>query len=149
MYLEEALVEELSTRVSNILMQGVLALGLVQNETEREPAERGEVLCLGSGRWGSRSLEYIKEAQKLAQVHRVVAIAGEPGSGKSELLVLAAVRAVEQGCHVLILCPTGALVHSYRDRLRDMEKITVDTAQASFCIVRKADVEWVRYAPRF
>ena len=68
----------------------------------------------------------ITDANKLAQAHRVVAIAGEPGSGKSELLAHAAVRAAEQGCHALILRPTGSLVHSLRDRLPDTEKIMVE-----------------------
>ena len=169
-YLEEALLEELPIRVSKkrvaTAMQRVMALGLLHNEIEREPAERGRKVyewnasnarrALVPRQWSpgqQEAVDYIDaqrditDANKLAQAHRVVAIAGEPGSGKSELLARAAVRAAEQGCRVLILRPTGSLAHSYRDRLPDTEKIMVDTVHASYCIGRKADVERVRCAP--
>ena len=169
-YLLEALVEELPIRMSKkrvaTALQRVRALGLLHNEIEREPAERERKVyewnsssarrALVPREWSpeqQEALDYIdaqleiSDANRLAQAHRVVAIAGEPGSGKSELLAHGAVRAADQGCHVLILCPTGSLVHSYRDRLPDTEKIMVDTVHASYCIGRKADVERVRYAP--
>ena len=44
-------------------------------------------------------------------------IAGGPGTGNTEAVIHAAYVAVETGCRVLILCPTGALAHSYKERL--------------------------------
>jgi hypothetical protein len=73
-------------------------------------------------------------------------ISGEPGSGKSEVLVHVAIRAAESGDYVLILCPTGMLVHSYRDRLPHSERIIAETIHSSFCISRRADL-LVQYCP--
>ena len=77
---------------------------------------------------------------------RFLFISGEPGSGKSEVLVHGAVTAAESGCNVLILCPTGALVHGYRARMPDSELITVETIHSAFCIHREQDAV-VRYSP--
>eukprot|EP00959_Pyramimonas_sp_CCMP1952_P077244 1614744-Pyramimonas_sp.AAC.1 len=41
---------------------------------------------------------------------------GEPGSGKAEVLCEAARRAADAGLHVLILGPTGTLVHTYKTK---------------------------------
>ena len=71
---------------------------------------------------------------------------GKPGSGKSEVIVHAAVRAAEDGCKVLVLCPTGALVHSYRDRLPDSANIQIETLHSGFQIGRNVD-RVVEYAP--
>ena len=73
-------------------------------------------------------------------------ISGKPGSGKSEVLVHAAVAAALKGCEVLILCPTGALVHSSRDRLPETEHIVVETIHSGFKIFRDYD-KLVEYAP--
>ena len=70
---------------------------------------------------------------------RFLYISGEPGSGKSEMLIHAAVAAAEQGISVLILCPTGALVHAYKDRLPESALITVETIHSGFAIFRKYD----------
>ena len=77
---------------------------------------------------------------------RCLYLAGRPGSGKSEVLVHAAVEAAQEGCRVMILCPTGALVHSYRDRLPVHENIQVETLHSGFRIGRDVDLE-VGYAP--
>ena len=61
-------------------------------------------------------------------------------SGKSSVLVHAATRAAERGDYVLILCPTGTLVHSYRDLLPHSERIILETIHSSFCISRRADM---------
>jgi len=73
-------------------------------------------------------------------------VSGEPGAGKSEVLIHAAVRAASAGCQVLILCPTGALVHGYRDRLPESEHIVVETIHSAFCIYREQDLV-VQYSP--
>ena len=75
---------------------------------------------------------------------RYLYVSGEPGSGKSEVLIHAAVRAADNGCKVLVLCPTGTLVHSYRDRLPEHPNIVVETIHAGFRIYREAD-KLVRY----
>ena len=77
---------------------------------------------------------------------RFLFISGEPGSGKSEVLVHGAVAATESGCNTLILCPTGALVHGYRARLPESDLITVETIHSAFCIHREQDAV-VRYSP--
>ena len=77
---------------------------------------------------------------------RYLYVSGEPGSGKSEVLVHAAVHAADNGCKVLVLCPTGTLVHSYRDRLPEHPNLVVETIHAGFRIYREAD-KLVRYSP--
>ena len=74
-------------------------------------------------------------------------LSGPPGSGKSEVLVHAAKLIVDQGCRVLFLAPTGALVHSYLDRLPDSESIYVDTVHAVFRFTRARDRRLVTRAP--
>ena len=73
-------------------------------------------------------------------------LTGEPGSGKSEVIVHAACAAAKSGACVLVLCPTGTLVHSYRDRLPDVDNIVVETIQSGFAIQRQYD-KLVDYAP--
>ena len=72
-------------------------------------------------------------------------VSGVPGSGKSEVLIAAALEAAEAGLTVMILCPTGILVHAYRSRL-EHENIIVETIHSSWQILRVAD-ELVNYAP--
>ena len=73
-------------------------------------------------------------------------MAGEPGSGKSEVLIHAAVEAANAGLYVLILCPTGALVHTYKDRMPETSHITVETIHSGFAIYRNYD-KVVEYSP--
>ena len=73
-------------------------------------------------------------------------ITGGPGTGKTEVIIHAAYRAAEAGCRVLILCPTGALVHAYRERLPATDQIIVETLHSGFSIARKVDLN--TYAPR-
>ena len=80
------------------------------------------------------------------QDDRMLSLSGVPGSGKSEVLVHSAIRAVAQHMRVLILCPTGALVHRYRERFPESDKIVVETIHSSFQIFREQD-EVVQYSP--
>ena len=73
-------------------------------------------------------------------------LTGEPGSGKSEVIVHAACAAAKSGACVLVLCPTGTLVHSYRDRFPDVDNIVVETIHSGFAIQRQYD-KLVDYAP--
>jgi hypothetical protein len=67
-------------------------------------------------------------------------LSGRPGFGKSEVIIHAALGASQKGGQVLILCPTGTLVHVYRDRLGDMNGVTVDTIHSAFQFCRNADI---------
>ena len=168
-YLQECLMRELSIRVSKkrvaTCLQRIIALGLLYDDIERSPAERARKVREWNAStrrelvprvWSAKQqlvLDLIKEgteitdANELAKADRMLAIAGEPGSGKSEVLVHAAVRAMEAGLCVLILCPTGSLVHSYRDRLPETDRLAVETVHSGFRISRRADEAAVRYAP--
>ena len=88
----------------------------------------------------------VDDANAMLDSQRLLHIAGDPGSGKSEVLIHAAVAAAEAGLCVNILCPTGALVHSYRDRLPSSPRIVVETVHSGFQISRKADMV-VQYMP--
>ena len=66
-------------------------------------------------------------------------LSGAPGTGKSEVLVHLAKLVVDLGGRVLFLAPTGALVHSYLDRLPDSESIFVDTVHAALRFSRQRD----------
>ena len=70
---------------------------------------------------------------------------GEPGSGKTEVLCEAARRAADAGLHVLILGPTGTLVHTYKSKVQH-ENIHVETIHSAWHIYRRADTV-VEYAP--
>ena len=74
-------------------------------------------------------------------------LSGAPGTGKSEVLVHAAKLVVDLGGRVLFLAPTGALVHSYLDRLPDDESIYVDTVHAALRFSRRTDRERVQCNP--
>ena len=70
---------------------------------------------------------------------RFLFLSGEPGSGKTEVVIYAAAKAAMTGAKVLIGCPTGALVTTYRERLPTLESIVVETIHSAFAIRRKAD----------
>ena len=58
----------------------------------------------------------------------------------------AACHAADQGLWVNVLCPTGALVHAYKDRLPSCDRIVVETMHSGFQISRQADLV-VEYMP--
>ena len=61
-------------------------------------------------------------------------------------MIHACYRAALAGCHVLIMCPTGTLVHSYRDRVPDHPDIVIETIHSALVIKRQYDSA-VQYAP--
>ena len=77
---------------------------------------------------------------------RWLGIKGRPGSGKSEAMAHGAVQAAAKGAAVLLLCPTGALLCSYREKIPDNDRIDIETLHSAFVIRREAD-EVVQYAP--
>ena len=62
-----------------------------------------------------------------ADIDNRLIIDGEPGSGKTEMLVHAAFQAALDGNQVLIACPVGPLIDVYKDRLPPNENIVVET----------------------
>ena len=60
-------------------------------------------------------------------------------------IIHAAYRAAEVGARVLILCPTGALVHVYKERIPPTDQIVVETLHCGFSIARNVDMN--TYAP--
>ena len=111
-------------------------------------------IALESRLWSreqERVLDHIRIGTTIEDVadldgNRMLFISGEPGSGKSEVLVHAAAAAATAGCNVLVLCPTGVLVHGYRARLPEDDRITVETIHSAFCIHRAQDAV-VKYSP--
>ena len=61
------------------------------------------------------------------------------------MIIHAAYRAAAAGARVLILCPTGALVHAYKERLPPTDQIIVETLHSGFSIARKVDLK--TYSP--
>ena len=68
---------------------------------------------------------------------REIHIVGKPGSGKTELFVQFCAHAIANRLRVLILCPTGQLVATYRQRLPDCDFIRIETIHAGLAIYRE------------
>ncbi len=92
---------------------------------------------------------YEDEETKLAS-HRWLYVNGAPGSGKSAVILEAAIRLAKRGLRVLIVCPTGMLVHLYKALLPEfdgVENIQVDTIQGVLNYKRPGKDGQVRWAP--
>ena len=64
-------------------------------------------------------------------------ITGGPGTGKTEDIIHAAYRAAEVGARVLILCPTGALVHAYKESTTERSNLWSRRCTAVFLLPEK------------
>ena len=81
---------------------------------------------------------------------RFLYVKGGPGSGKSAVLLELAVRAAKAGNRVLIVCPTGQLVHSFKSQLPEVdgiENVQVDTIHGVLRYKRKGADGKVAWAP--
>ncbi len=74
---------------------------------------------------------------------RYLMVTGGPGTGKTEVVIHAAVEAAAQGCHVLIACPVGALIKTYKEKLPPNDNIVVETIHSSFRITRRRDEQYI------
>ena len=73
-------------------------------------------------------------------------IVGKPGSGKTELFAQFCAHAIAHRLRVLILCPTGQLLATYRQRLPDSDLIRIETIHAGIAIYREKEA-LVEHAP--
>ena len=81
--------------------------------------------------------------------NRFLYVHGDPGSGKTAVLLQLALEACPQ-VSVLIICPTGMLVHKYKAMLPDIdgvENIRVDTIQGVLKYKRPGPDGQVRWSP--
>ena len=88
----------------------------------------------------------LADADEVASKVRQLFIEGEPGTGKSEVLVHVAYNAAIRGAKVLVLCPTGTLVHAYRERIPEHPNIVIDTLHSGLAFKRDYD-KVVEYCP--
>ena len=81
---------------------------------------------------------------------RCLFVSGGPGSGKSAVLLEVAVRSAKGGIRVLIVCPTGQLVHSFKSQLPEVdgiENVQVDTIHGVLRYKRRGADGKVQWAP--
>jgi len=108
-------------------------------------------------KWSPKQYEAIKliderlaydDEEEKAQSKRFMYIAGAPGSGKSAVILEAAIRAARNGMRVLIVCPTGQLVHAFKSKLPEfdgVERIQVDTMHGVLKYKRPTDDKKVQH----
>ena len=90
------------------------------------------------------------DKEKDGRPGRFLYVAGAPGSGKSAVLLEAALAAAGRGLGVVIVCPTGQLVHSFKSQLPEadhVENIRVDTIHGVLNYKRPDKDGKVRWSP--
>ena len=92
----------------------------------------------------------LDDEEQKRQHQRCLFVSGGPGSGKSAVLLEMAVRSSKGGLRVLIVCPTGQLVHSFKCQLPEVdgiENVQVDTIHGILRYKRKGADGKVTWAP--
>ena len=92
----------------------------------------------------------LDDEEQKRQHQRCLFVSGGPGSGKSAVLLELAVRSAKAGLRVLIVCPTGQLVHSFKCELPEVdgiENVQVDTIHAILGYKRPGPDGKVVWAP--
>ena len=130
-YMRQCMCLELRMRICDArvdtFMARLQALSLLTNFFRANPGAVGEwrkrpEATLRPMNWSAEQEEFLAivadrinirdSSDTAAGLKRWLHITGGPGTGKTEVIIHAAYRAAEAGCRVLILCPTGALVHA-------------------------------------
>ena len=84
--------------------------------------------------WSSQQLQVLERIEQGLSIsnaaeqeagQRVVQVSGGPGTGKTEVIIEATRRALEDGCRVLIVGPIGLLVSMYRPALHETKIIPI------------------------
>ena len=91
-------------------------------------------------------LRHFMEAIMLSEEDRpprIISLTGGPGTGKTEVLLEAVRRSLDDGCKVLLAGPIGMLIASHRTRLFEHHNLTIETIHAAFKITRQADQEYI------
>ena len=91
-----------------------------------------------------------EEAKAKLETVRWMYIDGPPGSGKTALLLEAAIRCARKGLRVLIVCPTGTNVYGFTSQLPDLhgvDQIAVDTIQGVLKYKRPGGDSKVTWSP--
>ena len=92
----------------------------------------------------------LDDEEQRRQHARCLFVSGGPGSGKSAVLLEMAIRSAKGGLRVLIVCPTGQLVHSFKCQLPEVdgiENIQVDTIHGMLGYKRTGADEEAQWAP--
>ena len=163
-YMKECMRMDLRMRVCdarvNTFLSRLDALSLLTNFLRANPSSleawrHTRDVTLRPMTWSGKQQEFldivadrinIRDSSDMAAgLDRWMHITGGPGTGKTEAIIHATYRAAEIGARVLILCPTGALVHAYRERLPPTDQIIVETLHSGFSIARKVDLD--TYSP--
>ena len=74
---------------------------------------------------------------------RIISLTGGPGTGKTEVLLEAVRRGLDDGCKVLLAGPIGMLIANHRTRLSEHHNLTIETIHAAFKITRDRDQEYI------
>ena len=91
----------------------------------------------------------VDDEERRYNSNRWLFLSGSPGCGKTAVLLAAAIVACKD-VGVLIVCPTGCLVHSFKARLPyadGIENIRVDTIQGVLNYKRPGADSKVRWSP--
>ena len=56
---------------------------------------------------------------------RFLLVTGGPGTGKTGVVIYTAANGVKDGCRVLIACPVGALIKTYKEKFPPYEEIVI------------------------
>ncbi|CAE7621665.1 Usp17lc [Symbiodinium sp. CCMP2592] len=107
---------------------------LPQRVWSREQQEVLDIIAKGTN---------MTDANEIKEANRLLHVKGGPGTGKTEVIIAAAQRALDDGCKVLIAGPIGLLVALYRTRLAPSPNLTMETLHASFKVTRSADEQYV------
>eukprot|EP00959_Pyramimonas_sp_CCMP1952_P443797 9290938-Pyramimonas_sp.AAC.1 len=98
--------------------------------------------------WGDQQLAFLRavkaggercDANGVDESQRWLYLGGSPGTGKTEVLLHAAATCAADGLNVCVMVPTGSLASTFKERLPDSDRITVQTLHSGLRIIREED----------